>query len=46
MDEIALNPCLNFGTLVAEMLHAAEPGANLGIVAPMDHRLGRFKVAA
>lgn len=23
MDEIALNPCLNFGTLVAEMLHAA-----------------------
>jgi hypothetical protein len=23
-----------------------EPGANLGIVAPMDHRLGRFKVAA
>lgn len=22
-----------------------EPGDNLGIVAPMDHRLGRFKVA-
>lgn len=23
MDEIALNPCRNFGALVAEMLHAA-----------------------